>query len=124
VVKWAQSFGRGEWTLEDDPVRVFHRQADPSATGRLKPYTWTAQVINWWHMRGDGFSREEALAALQVKFATFQASSSLPRPGRGAPLKFEFASADRVEKNAELLRDMLQRVLGFNPDQCLVRPTY
>jgi hypothetical protein len=118
-VKWVKSLGRNEWTLADYPLRVFERSGLASVR-RRKPFTWTAQVINWWHMRGDAFTREEALSALQRRFDAFRAASSLPRPGTGAPLKIEYARRDLVDSNSELVRDILLRVLGFNPNDCLV----
>jgi hypothetical protein len=71
-------------------------------------------------MRGDGFTREEALGVLRERFESYRARHHLPRPGRGAPLEIEMASQDLLRQHEALVRDLLQRVLGFNPDECLV----
>lgn len=121
VGRFVASFFKDSWSLEDYPVRVLHRPIDPAEErGRLKPFAWTAQIVNWWHMRGDGHTREEALAALQEHFARFRAANPLPRPGRGAALKVEMAPSGVVEANAEIVGDILERVLGFAPSDCLV----
>jgi hypothetical protein len=115
---FVSSFFKDTWSLRDYPVRIRHRPG--GQIGRLKPFEWTAHVINWWHMRGDGHSRDEALAALQERFSRFQSANPLPRPGRGAALKVEMAASGVVEANADLVDDILERVLGCVPSDCLV----
>jgi hypothetical protein len=71
-------------------------------------------------MRGDGFTREEAFRELETRFAAFRRDNPLPRPGRGAPLKVELASTTTIDEHHDLVRDLLERVVGMDPDQCLV----
>jgi hypothetical protein len=121
VGKLVASLLKSSWSLDDYPIRVIHRPGRPGEDhGRLVPFEWTAQIVNWWHMRGDGHSREEALAALQEHFVRFLAENPLPRPGRGAPFKIEMAPSAVVEANAAIVADLLERVLGFAPGTCLV----
>ncbi len=121
ISRFVASFLKDSWSLEDYPVRILHRPIDPAEKhGRLKPFAWTAQIVNWWHMRGDGHSRDEAIASLQEHFAKFRADHPLPRPGRGAGLKVEMAPSGVVEANAEIVDDILERVIGCAPGDCLV----
>jgi len=58
--KFVLSFRKREWTIDDYPVKVTDH-GPVEAKGRLKPSRWTAQIINWLHMRGDADTREGAL---------------------------------------------------------------
>jgi len=119
LAKFVKSFFKSEWELSDYPLRVLHRpEVEPS--GRRRPYSWTAQVINWWHMRGDGHTREEALLELERRFTAFKIGNPLPRPGRRARLKVEIASSAVVDEHQELVADLLERVIGMSPRECLV----
>jgi hypothetical protein len=118
AAKFLRSFLKASWALEDYPVRVTERPARTS--GRRQAFTWTAQIVNWWHMRGDGFTREEAMLRLQERFAAYKAAKPLPRPGRGAPLQVELASSRVVEENQEIVDDLLRRVVGVDPHECLI----
>jgi len=121
IGRFVASFFKDSWSLDDYPVRILHQPGDPAKKlGRLKPFAWTAQVVNWWHMRGDGHTRDEAFAALQERFSRFREANPLPRPGRGAALKIEIAPSGVVEANAELVDDILERVIGLAPGDCLV----
>jgi len=117
--KFIASFFKDRWSLQDYPIRFLERTPGPGG-GRRKACTWTAQIVNWWHMRGDAFSRDDALARLGENFARFRAANNLPRPGRGAPLRIEFAATAIVDANAAMVSDILERVLGFRPGECLV----
>ncbi len=107
---WAKrllSYQKRNWTLEDYPIR-FHEECAQAMNpvGRLRPYRWTAQVINWWQMTGQGGTKTEAFESLGKSFDCFcQTHPSLPRPGTGAPL--EFASAVTVERHADLAKDFM-----------------
>jgi hypothetical protein len=114
-----KSFSKSEWELSDYPIRVLHRP-EVQPLGRRRPYSWTAQIINWWHMRGDGHTREEAVLQLERRFTAFKIGNPLPRPGRGAPLKVEMASSAVVDEHQDLVADLLERVIGINPSDCLV----
>ena len=119
AMKFLGSFGKRDWCLEDYPVRVLHRPSAESG-GRRRAYSWTAQIINWWHMRGDGFTQDQALQHLADRFRAFKASSALPRPGRGVPPRIELAATTVVDEHRDLVRDLVQRVIGLNPGDCLV----
>jgi hypothetical protein len=122
VAALLRSFVKKDWDLDDYPIRVFYRgSASDDLSERLKPYTWTAQVINWWHMRGDGFTRDEAIDDLKRKFQERKAEHArLPRPGRGAPLEIKFAPTDQIELYREIADDLLARVIGMNPSECFI----
>jgi hypothetical protein len=116
--KFLRSFLTPDWSLENYPVRVLQRSG--KGAGRRKPFTWTAQIVDWWHMRGDGFRREEALQRLRERFAAYKAANPLPRPGGGAPFECELAAADVIEANREIVDDLLRRVIGMELADCLV----
>lgn len=86
----------------------------------MRPFTWTAQIVNWWHMRGDGYSRDEALEVLRVEFDEFKAANPLPRPGRGAELKITFASSDRIERYRETADRLVESLFALAPSECFV----
>ena len=106
--------------LEDYPIRVVGRDIDPEAvSARFKALPWSAQIINWWQMAGHGNTRDEALANLRQKFATYRGSHEmLPRPGTGAPLAF--AASDSVDQHRELAKDFMSRILSLNLDDCFI----
>jgi hypothetical protein len=119
--KYASSFLKRTWSLEDYPVRL--RKIGPrvpGSAGLRGQVTWNAQIINWWHMRGVGSTPEVAMESLARRLAGFAASHPLPRPGRGAPLKVELADSTLVEANKQLIDDILERVIGFSATDCLV----
>ena len=120
VGKFLASFIRSHWHLEDYPLRVWRRPGESPPGHRWQQYTWTAQIINWGHMRGDGFSRDEAIQDLRARFEAFRTSNPLPRPGRGAALKIELAPSIVVEGHSDIVNDILERVIGIDPDNCLV----
>jgi hypothetical protein len=119
AVKWLASFTKRSWALEDYPVRVLEREAHSSGV-RDVPSQWTALIVNWWHMRGDGRTHDEALDRLRERFLAYSRDSPLPRPGRGAPFKFEIASQDIVTEFAPVVHRILREVIGLDPDQCLI----
>lgn len=114
-----RSFFHGDWELADYPVRVFERDASPDL-GRMRPFTWTAQVINWWYMRGDGYSREEALEDLRRAFEGFRATNPLPRPGRGAELKITFAPSDLLDRHRQTAEELVESLFGIPPNDCFL----
>jgi hypothetical protein len=103
-----------EWTLDDYPVRVWHRAVtEPSHKSRLKPLQWTADVINWPGMSGSANSRPEALEELRKNFSRSKATRpNLPRPGTNVPI--EFAARERVGQHSELAKDFVKRVLEID----------
>jgi hypothetical protein len=120
--KLVRSFGKTDWSLDHYPIDVFEwPPSQESETGRWKPFTWTAQIINWENIRGDGYSREEAMADLADAFQKYKATHDcLPRPGLGAKMEITFAPMVEVERYPDLSRDILSRVLGMDPDECLI----
>jgi hypothetical protein len=77
------SFFKDEWTIDDYPIRTFIRPvSEPLQASRLRPMPWTASVINWPAMSGNGNTRKEALEELRKNFDRFKANKNeLPRPG-------------------------------------------
>jgi hypothetical protein len=119
--KYASSFLKATWSLEDYPVRL--RKIGPIVRGGPRGrglVTWNAQIINWWHMRGVGSTPEAAVESLARRLAGFAVSHPLPRPGRGAPLNIEVADSRLVEGHKQLVDDILERVMGFPATDCLV----
>jgi hypothetical protein len=120
---WAllRSFRKRTWTLADYPIRILYRPGkSPPLPERLIYSPWTAQVINWWVMRGDGVSREDALRELHRRFAEHKDRSPLPRPGLRYRPKIEFASSARVEQLRPFVDDLVERVLRLNPRECFI----
>jgi|KBSMisStandDraft_5_1062788.scaffolds.fasta_scaffold28728_1 hypothetical protein len=105
------SFIKTEWTVENYPIRVWFEPAtEMSSASRLKPIPWTASVINWPAMSGNGETKQEALAELRRRFKDFKAKQNkLPRPGTKMPI--EFAVRNRVKRHPELAKEFVQRIL-------------
>jgi hypothetical protein len=62
-------------------------------------------------MSGGGNTRQEALEELRKSFDHFSSTKkALPRPGTRVPI--EFATTVRVDRNVELAKDFIQRILG------------
>jgi hypothetical protein len=115
------SYRKRAWNIHDYPIRISEQKAevDSGQAGRLKLVRWSAQIINWWQMSGNGETREEALGNLDASFRQFQAThEKLPRPGTGAPI--EFASATLIQKHEGLAREFLHRILDLNLDECFI----
>jgi hypothetical protein len=102
-----------EWTLDDYAIRVsFLPNIESSHNSRLKPFQWTARIINWPTMSGSANSRAEALAELQKNFDRYKSTRPhLPRPGTKVPI--EYAGSGRVDQYPELARDFLERILDI-----------
>lgn len=114
------SFRKHEWTIGDYPLKVTDH-GPVEAKGRLKSFRWTAQIINWLHMRGDADTRQGALLDLQDRLdGHLRERGSLPRPGTGRKLEVKFAAAERVEANHDLVADVVRRVIGMEPENCFV----
>jgi hypothetical protein len=117
-----KSFRHKDWALEDYPIKVIKRspqQLEP--LGRFKLSPWTAQVIRWWLMRGDGDTREEAISKLQRRFGKFKANATqLPRPGTQVKPKIEFAPTKEINKHIAIVDDLMVRVMGFEPESYLI----
>jgi len=105
------SFIKTEWTIESYPIRVsFQPATEVSYASRQKPIPWSASVINWPAMSGNGNTKQEALAELRRRFDDFKASENkLPRPGTKVPI--EFAARNRVEQHPELAKEFVQQIL-------------
>jgi predicted RNase H-like HicB family nuclease len=100
-----------EWAIDDYPVRLrFQPVPEPSQASRLKPIPWTASVINWPAMSGQGNTKQEALAELRRRFEQYKAKEKkLPRPGIKVPI--EFAVSRRVERYPELAKEFFHQIL-------------
>jgi hypothetical protein len=85
--KFVRSFFTSGWELSDYPIRIKQFDPAPGPHGRSgPPFTWSAQVINWWAMAGHGCSRDEAMQSLVESFERRKtASEPLPRPGTEVP---------------------------------------
>lgn len=116
--KWFLSLLKRDWKLSDYPISVREHEIDGSYVGtRLKQHRYTAQIVNWSVISGEGGTRLEALQELQKSFATVKAEKAkdgkkLPRPGTHVGI--EFASAGRVDAHAELAEDFIRRVLNLD----------
>jgi len=118
--KFALSFRKRGWTIDDYPLKVTDH-GPVEANGRLKPSRWTAQIINWLHMRGDADTREGAFVELQHQIDVhLRERGSLPRPGTGRKLEIKFAATERVDRNHELVAEIVRRVIGMEPANCFV----
>lgn len=107
--KWALSYRKREWDLEDYPIRV-RVQKDVPTDSRY----W-ARILGW-NIDGLGRTREDALGELRKWYDTRKAESQkegepVPRPGVRVPIKF--ASQTRLRANEELLNDFVHRILEF-----------
>ncbi len=118
--KFVRSFFKSDWELSDYPIRVKQFDPAPGPHGRSgPPFTWSAQVINWWVMAGHGYSRDEAMQNLVESFERRKAASeSVPRPGTKVPLTF--ASDDRIRQHEALATDFMDRILGLKHEECFV----
>ena len=116
--KYLLSFATTDWQLTDYPIRFRHFDIG-NATGRLKQFAWSAQLINWWQMDGHGDTKQQAYEDLEIKFNKFRADGkTLPRPGTGLPL--EFASTDRIRFFDDIADNFFTRVLDMNYRECFV----
>jgi len=114
------SLRKRDWDLDDYPLRVTDRGlVEP--VGRLKPYRWTVQIVNWLHMRGDGDTLDAALAGLRQELERHrQEVGSLPRPGTGHALQLPFAPTEQVEAHYDTIADIVRRVFDMDPGDCFV----
>jgi hypothetical protein len=103
-----------EWTIEDYPIDArFQRGSHSPRVSRLKPSPWTATIVNWPAISGNGNTKLEALKDLRSSFDRFKATKNkLPRPGTKVPIKF--ADRNRVSQHPELLKEFIQRILELD----------
>lgn len=116
--KYLLSFFKHDWDLSDYPVSVRKHEIDPNYVGsRLKQHKYSAQIVNWWVVSGNGDTEQEALQDLQKYFSSTKAERAkdgkrLPRPG--THVEIEFATRERVDANPELAEDFVRRVLNLD----------
>lgn len=116
--KYLLSFLKSDWNLSDYPIRIKNQAVDPNHVGtRLKQYRYSAQIVNWWVVSGDGNTKDEALQDLQKHFSSIKGErvkngKKLPRPG--SHVEIEFASRDRIDAHPELTEDFVHRVLNLD----------
>jgi hypothetical protein len=118
--KYLLSFRKKEWTINDYPIRFKRFEiSNEEQYGRLQPVPWSAQIINWWQMGGDGDTKEAAFADLKKNLEALKENgTSLPRPGTGLPI--EFASTEKVSLHSDIAGDFFERVLEQNYDDCWI----
>lgn len=116
--KYFLSLLKRDWALSDYPITVRKHEINPDYVGtRLKQHRYSAQIVNWWAVLGNGDTKEEALQDLQNNFSTTKtergkSGKKLPRPG--THVEIEFASRERVDAHAELAEDFIRRVLNLD----------
>jgi hypothetical protein len=116
--KYLLSLFKSDWNLSDYPIRVRRQDIDPDSVGtRLKQYKYSAQIVNWWVVSGNGDTEEEALLDLQKHFLSTKeqraiSGKKLPRPG--THVEIEFASRKRIDAHPELTEDFVHRVLNLD----------
>jgi hypothetical protein len=112
--KLALSYRKRDWELPDYPVEFRTQETQPTPEGsRFKSHPFVASILNW-RLTGTGDSPADALDDLSNSFRKAKSHRSaigkaLPRPGSEVPI--EFASRQRIDANAELAEDFIQRVL-------------
>jgi len=112
------SLFKRDWDLSDYPISVRKQETDPKYVGtRLKQCRYSAQIVNWWVVSGNGNSEEEAVQDLQKNFLTTKANRAtngkkLPRPG--THVEIEFVSRERIDAHPELAEDFVRRVLDLD----------
>ena len=116
--KYLLSLFKRDWNLHDYPISVRKQEIDPGYVGtRLKQYKYSAQIVNWWVVSGNGDTEGEALQDLQKHFLLTKAERAksgkkLPRPG--THVEIEFASRERVDAHPDLAEDFVRRVLNLD----------
>jgi hypothetical protein len=119
--RFLRSFVVKPWTLRDYPIRITRQNIDAVPSAKYKPLPWTVVIVNWWHMRGDGDTAEEAWAHLEENFqARAQQAKPLPRPGTGEEATIEFAETTLVDRYCSIAVEFMPRVLGFERDECFI----
>ena len=113
--KYLLSFLKNDWNLSDYPIRVKKQDIDPEYVGtRLKQYRYSAQIVNWWVVSGNGDTEEEAIQDLQKQFLSTKAETGKKLPRPGTHVEIEFASRERVDAHPELAEDFVRRVLELD----------
>jgi hypothetical protein len=119
LFKYIMSFLKSDWELLDYPIR-YRKQEVPrqfKQSTRLKMSEWSAQIINWWSICGNGDTKEEAFESLCNKFNKYKLSGkNLYRPGIKVAL--EYASVEQVEKHYKVEVDFLRNVLDIDVNGC------
>lgn len=112
------SLFKRDWDLSDYPISVRRQEIDPDYVGtRLKQHRYSAQIVNWWVVSGNGDTKEEAVKDLEKNFSATKAERArsgkkLPRPG--THVEIEVSSRERVDAHPELAEDFVRRVLNLD----------
>ncbi|MCM3783433.1 hypothetical protein M3231_10645 [Neobacillus mesonae] len=95
--KMASSFFKSNWSLRDYPIEFMNQEVKDESDSYLKKYPWEARILNWYWMRGEGQTKEEAYADLRANFEAYlQKGGDLPRPGSKAGIVY--ASVDQINQ--------------------------
>ena len=110
---WIGSFVHRAWAAEHYPIVVREQQGVPDEA------RWCARVLAWGGPVGLGRTEVGARGALITRLHNIAArrwsqGKSMPRPGTGLPI--EFARADRVTSDPDLLEAFVVKALSFKPN--------
>ena len=108
---WLLSFLRSDRLPEHYPIDIREQSGVPLES------TWFAHVLNWPGPSGLGSTKQLARQALlrtlqEIAAERWSRGEAMPRPGSFVPV--EFASAERVNADPELLEEFIVKALGFN----------
>ena len=114
LVKYLLSFSKKDWNIKDYPINFkFQKKVENELPKRFKVVDWSARVINWPQMQGQGDTKDEAYKDLEKSFNERKNNGQrIPRPGTGLPI--EFATIDGVSKYPELAVDFFLKILDMD----------
>ena len=107
--KYALSFRKREWELDDYPVRLVYHD---SSAGPGTFNGWMASILKWW-LIGTGPTKEAALQQLSDNLAAAKVAGNHPRPGTRPPM--QFGPADRIGAHGDFAYEFVERVTGITP---------
>jgi hypothetical protein len=112
--KFALSFRKKTWELEDYPVFLVRQKSAEEETAEFAAVPrFRADVVNWVGLCGTGDSPAAARNDLAQTFKLRRENREpMPRPGRYVPIAF--ASRDRIDARPDLTADFIQHVLELD----------
>ena len=118
-IKYALSFFKSDWKLEDYPIRIRYNGEKSPLRGSQPPIPWAAQIVNWWTMVGFGQTKEEAFEDLRRRFNEHKSQhGKLLRPGTKQHI--EFAPTIEIERYEQIATDFFEKILDMDYHQCFV----